>query len=322
VHAIQVDRPGGPEVLRWAEIDDPAPGAGEVVVAVEAAGVNFIDVYRRTGLYPVPLPGVPGAELAGRVTAVGAGVTAVAPGDRVATIDAAGAYAELARVPADRIVPLPEDVPAEQAAAVLLQGMTAQYLVTETFALRAGQRCVVHAAAGGVGLLLVQLARQLGAEVFGTVGSAAKVDAARQAGADHVIVTSEQDFRKAIEAITGPKAIDVVYDGVGGDTFEGGLDLLRRRGMMVSFGNASGPVGPVSPLALAGRGSLYLTRPILADYVVTPQELRARAGHVLDRVAAGTLEVRIGARFRMPEAAEAHRLLESRRSTGKIVLAG
>jgi len=320
VHAVQVARTGGPEVLEAAEVADPVPGDGELLVTVAAAGVNFIDVYRRTGLYPVPLPSVPGSELAGRVLAVGAGVTDVVPGDLVASSDAAGAYAELAVVPAARAVRVPDGVTAEQAAAVLLQGLTAQYLVTDTFPLRSGQRCLVHAAAGGVGLLLVQLARSLGAEVFATVGSPAKADLARAAGAHHVVVTSEQDFRTAVEALAGPRSVDVVYDGVGRDTFTGGLDLLRPRGMMVTFGNASGPVDPISPLELSRRGSLFLTRPTLGDYVATPAELRARAADVLGRVAAGTLDVRIGARFPLARAADAHRLLESRESTGKIVL--
>jgi len=320
VHAVQVARTGGPEVLEAAEVADPVPGDGELLVTVAAAGVNFIDVYRRTGLYPVPLPSVPGSELAGRVLAVGAGVTDVVPGDLVASSDAAGAYAELAVVPAARAVRVPDGVTAEQAAAVLLQGLTAQYLVTDTFPLRSGQRCLVHAAAGGVGLLLVQLARSLGAEVFATVGSPAKADLARAAGAHHVVVTSEQDFRAAVEALAGPRSVDVVYDGVGRDTFTGGLDLLRPRGMMVTFGNASGPVDPISPLELSRRGSLFLTRPTLGDYVATPAELRARAADVLGRVAAGTLDVRIGARFPLARAADAHRLLESRGSTGKIVL--
>jgi NADPH2:quinone reductase len=320
VHAVRVSRTGGPEVLQLEEVPDPAPGPGEVLVAVAAAGVNFIDVYRRTGLYPVPLPAVPGSELAGRVVAVGEGVTGTAPGDVVATVDAAGAYAQLAVVPQGRLVPVPDGVPAEQAAAVLLQGLTAHYLVTDTFPLRAGHRCLVHAAAGGVGLLLVQLAAALGAEVFATVGSPAKAPLARDAGAHHVIVTSEQDFRPAIEALAGPRSLDVVYDGVGRDTFTGGLDLLRPRGMMVTFGNASGPVDPLSPLELSRRGSLFLTRPTLGDYVATTPELRSRAGDLLGRVAAGTLAVRIGARYDLGAAADAHRLLESRGSTGKILV--
>jgi NADPH2:quinone reductase len=320
VHAIHVTQAGGPEVLTWAELDDPTPGPGEVLVRVEAAGVNFIDVYRRTGLYPVPLPSVPGSELAGTVVAVGPGVQGPAPGDRVASADADGGYAELAVLPAGRTVPVPPGVSAEQAAAVLLQGMTVQYLTTDAFALGAGHRCLVHAAAGGVGALLVQTARRLGAEVFATVGSADKVEVARAAGAQHVIVTGEQDFVGAVQDLAGPRPIDVVYDGVGRDTFAGGLKLLRRRGTMVSFGNASGPVEPVSPLALASNGSLFLTRPMLSDYVADTEELRARAADVLGRVADGQLTVRIGARLELARAADAHRLLESRRSTGKIVL--
>jgi NADPH2:quinone reductase len=320
VHAIQVTSFGGPEVLVWTSLPDPEPGPGQVVVQVAAAGINFIDVYRRTGLYQVPLPSIPGAELAGTVVKVGPGVSDVAVGDRVATSDAAGGYTELALVDADRLVPIPAAVSDEQAAAVLLQGVTAQYLVTDTFPLTAGQRCLVHAAAGGVGPLLVQLAKTLGAEVFATVGSAGKAETARAAGADHVIVTAEQDFVAAVQAIAGPRPLDVVYDGVGKDTFAGGLALLRRRGTMVTFGNASGPVEPISPLVLAINGSLFLTRPMLNDYTATAAELRARAADVLDRVGTGTLQVRVGARFPLAEAEAAHRLLESRKSTGKIVL--
>ena len=320
MHAIQVTRTGGPEVLEAVETADPVAGDGELLVAVAAAGVNFIDVYRRSGLYPVPLPAVPGSELAGRVVAVGSGVTDVAVGDLIASADARGAYAELAVVPAARAVVVPDGVTPEQAAGVLLQGLTAQYLVTDTFPLRAGHRCVVHAAAGGVGLLLVQLAREIGAEVYATVGSPAKAELARAAGAHHVVVTSQQDFRSAVEELVGPRSIDVVYDGVGRDTFVGGLDLLRPRGMMVTFGNASGPVDPISPLELSRRGSLFLTRPTLGDYVATTAELRSRAADVLGRVSAGSLDVRIGARHPLNQAAEAHRLLESRGSTGKILL--
>jgi NADPH:quinone reductase len=320
VHTIRMSRPGGPEVLQLQEMPDPVAAPGELVVAVAAAGVNFIDVYRRTGLYPTTLPAVPGNELAGHVVAVGEGVEQFAIGDVVASVDADGAYAESAVVPAARAVRVPEGVTAEQAAAVLLQGLTAHYLVTDTFPLRPGQRCLVHAAAGGVGLLLVQLATSLGAEVFATVGSPAKVRLARDAGARHVIVTSEQDFRAEVEAIAGARSVDVVYDGVGRATFTGGLDLLRPRGMMVTFGNASGPVDPVSPLDLSRRGSLFLTRPTLQDYIRTTPELRTRAADVLGRVAAGTLKVRIGARYGLADCGDAHRLLESRGSTGKIVL--
>lgn len=320
MRAIWVQRTGGPEVLEPAEVADPQLGDDELLIDVTAAGVNFIDVYRRTGLYPSPLPGIPGTELAGTVLAVGPGVDGFSPGDRVATTDAKGAYAERAVVPAGRAVVVPDTVSADVAAAVMLQGMTAHYLVTDTFPLQAGQCCVIHAAAGGVGLLLVQLAHRIGAEVFATVGSQAKADAARAAGADHVIVTSEQDFGAAIEAIAGPRAVDVVYDGVGRDTFARGLDVLRRRGMMVTFGNASGPVEPVSPLMLLTAGSLFLTRPTLADYIASTKDLRARAGAVLGLVADGSLDVRIGTCLPLAEAAEAHRRLEARETSGKVVL--
>ena len=322
MHAIEVTRTGGPEVLEWSELPDPQPGPGEALVAVEATGVNFLEVYRRSGLYQVPLPAIPGSELAGTVLAVGEGVTGVAVGDRVATSDASGAYAELAVVPVDRLVAVPASVTAEAATAAMVQGMTAQYLLTDTFRLLPGHRCLVHAAAGGVGLFLVQMAHQIGAEVFATVGSPGKAELARSAGADHVIVTAEQDFVAAVEHIAGQRPLDVVYDGVGKVTFAGGLALLRRRGMMVSFGNASGAVDPISPLQLSANGSLFLTRPLLFDYIHTSQELQARARDVLSRIAAGTLTVRVGARFPLADAAAAHRLLESRQSTGKIVLTG
>ena len=320
MHAIQVRRTGGPEVLEPVDLPDPVPAEGELLVAVEATGVNFIDVYRRTGLYPVALPSVPGSELAGQVVAVGAGVTGFAPGDLVATSEASGAYADLAVVPAARAVAVPAGVAPEQAAAVMLQGMTAHYLVTDTFPLRPGHRCLVHAAAGGVGQLLVRLAREAGAEVFATVGSPAKAGTARDAGAHHVIVTSQEGFRAAVESLAGPHPLDVVYDGVGRETFTDGLALLRPRGMMVTFGNASGPVDPVSPLDLMVGGSLFLTRPTLAHYVATTQELRARAGDLLDRIAGGRLTVHVGGRFPLDRSDDAHRLLESRQSTGKIVL--
>ncbi|HEX2807498.1 MAG TPA: quinone oxidoreductase [Kineosporiaceae bacterium] len=311
---------GGPEALEPVELPDPEPGPDDVLVSVAAAGVNFMDVYRRAGLYPVQLPSVPGVEIAGRVVAVGADVHEFAIGDLVATADAEGGYAELVAVPQERVVRVPDGVWPEQAAGVLLQGMTAHYLVNDTFALSAGHRCLVHAAAGGVGLLLVQLAKQVGAEVFATVGTAEKGELAKAAGADHVIITGNEDFVAAIERIAGPRAVDVVYDGVGKQTFAGGLDVLRRRGTMVTFGNASGPPDPISPLTLMAKGSLYLTRPTLADYVAGAEELRRRALDVLALVAEGRLDVRIGARFPVAEAAAAHRLLEGRGTTGKVVL--
>jgi NADPH2:quinone reductase len=320
MRAIQMTRTGGPEVLEPAELVDPRPGTGEILVEVAAAGVNFIDVYRRTGLYPVPLPSVPGTELAGEVLAVGAGVEGFSRGDRVATSDAVGAYAERALVAAARAVHVPDAVPCDIAAAVMLQGMTAHYLATDTFPLRAGHRCLVHAAAGGVGRLLVQLARAAGAEVFATVGSAEKARVARDAGAHHVIITADEDFGTAVESLAGPRAMDVVYDGVGRDTFSRGLDVLRPRGMMVTFGNASGAVEPMSPLLLSTSGSLFLTRPTLGDYTATASELRDRAGAVLGLVADGSLDIRVGARLPLDDAAEAHRLLASRQTTGKVLL--
>jgi len=320
MRAVQVTQTGGPEVLDAVELPDPTPGPGELLVSVSAAGVNFLDVYRRSGLYPVPLPSIPGSEIAGTVRAVGSGVVDFSVGDRVACSDADGGYAELLAVRSERAVPVPDGVTDEQAAAVLLQGLTAHYLVNDTYRLSAGTKCLLHAAAGGVGLLLVQLAKRTGAEVFATVGSAEKAPLPAAAGADHVIVTADRDFVQAVEEIAGPHPLDVVYDGVGRATFTGGLDLLRRRGTMVSFGNASGPVEPLSPLVLSAKGSLYLTRPTLADYTADAAELRARAADVFELVATGALQVRIGARFPLAEAADAHRLLESRRTTGKLIL--
>jgi NADPH2:quinone reductase len=293
---------------------------------VEAAGVNFIDTYRRTGLYPVPLPHVPGTEGAGTVLALGEGVAATLPevreGTRIAWVDAPSSYAERVLVRADRAIPVPEAVPSAVAAAVALQGLTAHYLVTDTAEVGPGTRCLVHAAAGGVGLLLVQLAKARGAEVFATVSTPQKADLARGAGADHVVPYEGDgvDFAAAIEAVAGPRPLDVVFDGVGRATFEGGLGLLRPRGLMVSYGNASGAVEPVAPLRLSSGGSLYLTRPTLNDYIADRTDLLRRGREVLGAVADGSLAVRIGARFPLAQAAEAHRLLESRGSTGKVLL--
>ncbi len=320
MRAILVRQTGGPDVLTLADEPRPEPGPGDLLVRVQSIGVNFIDIYQRSGLYPVELPFVPGLEGAGRVEAVGAGVTDFAAGDVVGWPDTGGSYAELAVVPAARAVPVPDGVGAEQAAAVLLQGMTAHFLAHDVYPLTAGSRCLVHAAAGGVGLLLVQLAKGLGATVFATVGSPEKAELARAAGADHVVEYRTEDFVAAIEAIAGPHPLDVVYDGVGRATFARGLDLLRRRGTMVAFGNASGPVEPVAPLTLMQKGSLFLTRPTLHDYVFTTEELRSRAADVLGRVADGSLRVTIGARVPLPEAARAHELLEGRGTTGKVLV--
>lgn len=320
VQGIRVAAHGGPEVLEYAELPDPRPGRGQVLVRLAAAGVNFIDVYLRTGLYPGEPPFVPGQEGAGTVVEVGPDVDGFAPGDRVAWSDAPGSYAELVLAPASRLVAVPEAVPLDTAAAMMLQGMTAHYLCRDTFPLGAGQRCLVHAGAGGVGLLLIQLAKRAGAEVFTTVGSPEKADLARAAGADHVLRYDQDDFGDAVEAIAGPKPLDVVFDGVGRQTFDRGLTLLRPRGMMVTFGNASGPVEPLSPLRLMQLGSLYLTRPTLGHYIAGTEELRRRAGELFDLVAVGDLAVRIGSRYPLAEAGRAHRALEERATTGKVLL--
>ncbi len=320
MHAILVERTGGPEVLRWVEVEDPTPGPGEVLVELAAAGLNFIDTYHRTGLYPVELPFVPGMEGAGVVETVGAEVSTFRPGDRVAWPLHLGSYAEKVVVPAADLVPVPDEVDLETAAAALLQGMTAHYLVHDTYPLADGERCLVHAAAGGVGLALVQMAKRLGAEVFATAGGPEKAALAEEAGADHVIDYRACDFAEAIGEIAGPKPLHVVYDGVGAATFDASLELLRPRGMMVTFGNASGPVDPVPPLRLSQLGSLYLTRPTLGDYIATREELEGRARDLFSWIADGSLTVRIGERLPLPEAAHAHELLEARRTTGKVLL--
>ena len=313
-------RTGGPEVLAAVDLAEPRPGPGDLLVRVAAAGVNFIDTYHRSGLYPQDLPFVPGIEGAGTVVAVGESVDGFAVGNVVAWTEAPASYAELVRVPAGHAVPVPPGVDAETAAAAALQGLTAHFLTHDTFPLRPGHRCLIHAAAGGVGRLAVQLAKRRGAEVFATVGSPEKADLARAAGADHVIDYRAQDFGDAVEAAAGPRPLDVVYDGVGSATFARGLDLLRPRGTMVTFGNASGPVDPLAPLTLMRKGSLYLTRPTLHDYTATTEELRTRAADLFALVASGALEVRVAARLPLAEAAEAHRLLESRTITGKLLL--
>lgn len=315
-----MEKTGGPEVLTLSEQPDRVAGQGGLLVRVEAAGVNYMDVYERNGLYPRELPFVPGIEGAGTVVSVGPGVDDFAAGDVVAWATGAGSYSELVIIPAARAVPVPKGVSAELAAAVLLQGLTAHFLTHDTYRLTPGSRCLVHAAAGGVGRLLVQLAKGLGAEVYATVGSREKAEIAASAGADHVVDYRAEDFGAAVEAIAGEHALDVVYDGVGRATFSRGLDLLRPRGMMVTFGNASGPVDPVAPLTLMIRGSLFLTRPTLGHYVATTADLRARAADILGRVARGALDVRIDARLPLAEAAEAHRRIESRQTTGKLLL--
>ena len=318
--AIRVHAVGGPEAMRFEEVAEPVPKAGEAVIRVEAAGVNFIDVYHRSGLYKVPLPVTLGQEGAGTVDVVGAEATGVKQGDRVAWAGVAGSYAEKAAVPAAKLVKLPAGVLARDGAAAMLQGMTAHYLATSTFPLKPGDTCLVHAAAGGVGLLLCQIAKMRGARVIGTAGSEEKIKLARGAGADETIDYTKQDFEAEVKRITGGKGVQVVYDGVGKSVFEKSLNCLAPRGTMVTFGNASGPVPPVEPLTLSQKGSLYLTRPTLWHYIATREDLEARAGDVLGWIASGKLKIRIGAEFPLVQAADAHRALEGRKTTGKVLL--
>jgi len=318
--AIRVHGPGGPEALRYEEIEQPVPGPGQVLVKVEAAGVNFIDVYQRSGHYKVPVPFTLGQEAAGAVAAVGPGVAEPKLGERVAYTTVLGAYAEYAVVPADRVVQLPDGVSAKQGAAAMLQGLTAHYLATTTYALKAGEACLVHAAAGGVGLLLCQIAKLRGARVLGTVSTREKAALARGAGADEVILYTEQDFETEVKRLTNGAGLQVIYDSVGKTTFERGLSCLALRGMMVLYGQSSGPVGPFDPQVLNQKGSLFLTRPTIAHYIATRAELIARAGEVLGWIQRGMLKVRIDRELPLAQAAEAHRLLEARQSMGKVLL--
>lgn len=318
--AIQVQRFGGPEVLEMAEVPLPQPGPGEVRVRLEAVGVNYIDVYHRTGLYPGDLPFIPGMEGAGVVDAVGEGVTRVSVGDRVAYCMHRGSYAQYQTVPARTVVKLPDTVSFQQAASLMLQGMTAHYLTCSTFPLEPGHRCLVHAAAGGAGLLLVQMAKLRGATVYGTVSTPEKAELARAAGADEVILYTETDFVQRVQELTGGEGVHVVYDSVGQATFEGSLRCLRPRGYLVLFGQSSGPVPPVDPQVLARGGSLFLTRPSLSEYVATEEELDWRAHELFRWLSEGKLQLRIDSTFALSEAAEAHRRLQSRRSSGKILL--
>ena len=319
MRAISVAKTGGPEVLEWGELPVPEPGVGELLVRVAAAGVNFIDTYHRDGLYPMELPFTPGVEGAGTVEAIGEGA-GMAVGDRVAWADVLGSYAEYALVTADRAVVIPDGVTSDVAAAAMLQGLTAHYLVTDTYPLAKGDLCLIHAGAGGVGGLLIQLAKMRGATVFTTASTGEKTETARAAGADHVINYSEVDFGDVVEEIAGERALDVVYDGVGADTVERGLRLLRPRGVFVTFGNSSGRPPKIDPLQLMRLGSLYITRPTLFDYITEREELEQRAAEVFAWIAGGQLDVHIGARFPVADAAGAHRALEGRRTTGKVLL--
>jgi NADPH2:quinone reductase len=320
--AIRVHAYGGPEVLKLEELPIPQPGSGQALVKIEAAGVNYIDVYHRTGLYPAPLPRLMGVEGAGVVEAVAADVTDVKVGDRVAYAHTGspGAYAVYALVASKHLVTLPTTVDARAAAAAMLQGMTAHYLTRSTYPLKRGDRCLVHAAAGGVGLLLCQMARQAGARVFGTVSTEAKARLALEAGAEVAIRYTDQDFQAEVKRLTNDEGVHVVYDSVGRTTFDKSLNCLAPRGTLVLFGQSSGPVPPIDVNVLSQKGSLLLTRPALTHYTRDRNELLLRARDVLQGVAAGTLRLRIGATFRLKEAAEAHRELEGRKTSGKVLL--
>jgi len=319
-HAIRVHEIGGPEVLKWEEVEVGEPGPGEIRLRQEAAGVNFIDVYHRTGLYPQPLPFIPGVEGAGVVEAIGSDVTSMQVGDRVAYGGPVGGYAEVRLIPADRVVKLPDGISAEAAAAMMLKGMTAEMLLRRVYPVKPGDAILVHAAAGGVGLILCQWAKALGATVIGTLGSDEKADLARAHGCDHPIVYTRQDFVAEVERITDGAKVAVVYDGVGRDTFMKSLDCLARRGMMASFGNSSGPVDPFDALLLARKGSLFLTRPTLYDYTLDPADLQLSAHALFDVVESGKVKIEIGQRFPLKDASEAHRALEGRRTNGSTVL--
>lgn len=320
MRAVRAVRPGGPEVLDYAEIPDPEPGPGEVLIEAARAGVNFIDVYIREGRRPVDFPITLGREGSGTVIAAGDAVASFSVGDRVAWPSAVGSYAERVVVAEAGLVGLPDDVGFETGAALPLQGITAHYLASDTYPLAPGDKCLVHAAAGGVGLLLTQIAKLRGATVFATAGTDEKVALAREAGADHVVNYRTTPFKGAIEDLAGRHAMDVVYDGVGASTFDDSLDLLRPRGTMVSFGNASGAPAAIAPAVLAEKGSLFLTRPTMHHYIPTHSELERRMADLFDWVASGRLSVRIGDEFPLASAAEAHTALEGRATTGKVLL--
>ncbi len=318
--AIQVQQTGGPEVLQLADVTTPEPGRGEARVRVAAAGLNFIDVYHRKGAYDMALPFIPGREVAGVVDAVGPEVNEVQVGDRVAFAMHPGAYAEFVIVPAWKLVPVPEEVELEIAAAVMLQGMTAHYLTHDTYPLRSGDTALIHAAAGGVGHLLVQMAKMRGARIIATVSTEEKAQLARTAGADEVIRYTEADFEAETLRLTSEEGVDVVYDAVGKSTFLKGLNCLQPRGYMVLYGQASGAVGPIDPQTLNAKGSLFLTRPSLAHYTLNRPELLQRAGDLFKWIATGELDVRIDQTFPLAQAADAHRYIEGRQTKGKVLL--
>jgi NADPH2:quinone reductase len=318
--AIQIQKTGGPEALTLVDLPVPKPKPNEAVVKIAAVGVNYIDVYFREGRYPAPVPFTDGQEAAGTVTEVGSEVKSVKSGDRVAYTGVLGSYAEYAVVPADRLVRIPDNITEQQAAAAMLQGMTAHYLIYSTYPLKKGETALIHAAAGGVGLLLVQMARNIGARVIGTVGSDEKAKLVRDAGADDVINYNQQDFAAETKRLTDGKGVHVIYDGVGKSTFEKDLGLFRPRGYLVLFGGASGPVPPFDPIVLSQKGSLFLTRPSLLHYIITREELEQRATDVFNMISSGKLKLRIEHIYKLDQAQQAHRDLEGRKTTGKLLL--
>lgn len=320
MRAIQVSQVGGPEVLTPVDLPVPTPKANEAVVQIKASGVNFIDVYFREGRYPAPLPFIDGQEAAGVVTEVGSDVASLQVGDRVAYTSSLGSYAEYAAVPAERLVKIPDALTFEQAAAAMLQGMTAHYLLNSAYKLQQGETALVHAAAGGVGLLLVQMAKKMGARVIATAGTEEKAQLARDAGADECIVYTQADFETETKRLTGGKGVHVVYDGVGKETFDKDLNVLLPRGYLVLFGGSSGAVPPFDLIKLSQKGSLFITRPTLAHYTLTREELEWRAGEVMQMIVAGDLKLRIHKVYPLAEAAQAHRDLEGRKTTGKLLL--
>ena len=320
-HAIRIHATGGPEVLTWDAVDVPSPGPGEALIAQTAVGLNFIDVYHRSGLYPVPsLPAIIGSEAAGAVEAVGDGVSEVAVGDRVVYCMSLGSYAERRLIESRQLVKVPDGITDQQAAAMMLKGCTVQYLLRRTYPVQPGEAILVHAAAGGVGLIACQWAKHLGATVIGTVGTSEKAELARAHGCDHPVVYSQEDVVERVREITNGVGVAVVYDSIGQDTFMASLDCLRPRGLMVSFGNASGPVEPISPTLLAAKGSLFLTRPRLDTYTATREELESTAAELFDVVASGAVKVEVKQTYSLEDAAQAHRDLEARKTSGSTVL--
>ena len=318
--AIRVNEHGGPEVLSCEEVDTPRISEEEVLVKVESAGINFIDTYQRSGLYQIPLPSTLGLEAAGTVVETGATVTGLSAGDRVAYTNVAGAYAEFAAVPADKLVPIPEGVSFDEGAAAMLQGCTAHYLCASTYQVKAGDRCLIHAAAGGVGLLLIQMVKMLGGSVIGTVSTESKAELARNAGADEVILYNEQDFHSEVMRMTDGVGVNVAYDSVGVATFAKSVDCLARFGHMVLYGNASGPVTQFNPATLGPKGSLFLTRPTLFDYLASREDLEWRSGDVFTWIKDGTLKLQLEHFYPLAEATAAHQALEGRQTTGKVIL--